>query len=66
MSIHPQAIAPVPEETAQVAKLVFPKGNNFILIITKSNCAPPQTCPQQENATTLPMTLMRAMVTSVQ
>ena len=27
MSLKPQQIAPVPEETAQVAKAAFPKGN---------------------------------------
>ena len=32
MSIHPQAIAPIPEETAQVAKLAFPKGNCYLTL----------------------------------
>jgi transposase len=32
MSIHPQAIAPVPEETARVAKLAFPKDNCYLTL----------------------------------
>lgn len=32
MSIHPQAIAPVPEETDRVAKLAFPKGNCYLTL----------------------------------
>jgi transposase len=30
MSFHPQAIPPIPEETARVAHAVLPKGNMFI------------------------------------
>ncbi|HEY9658273.1 MAG TPA: transposase [Allocoleopsis sp.] len=29
MSLHPSAIPPVPQETARIAKLVFPKGNRY-------------------------------------
>ena len=32
MSIHPQAIAPVPAETARVAKLAFPKSNCYLTL----------------------------------
>jgi transposase len=32
MSIHPQAIAPVPEETDRVAKIAFPKGNCYLTL----------------------------------
>jgi len=27
MTLHPQAIAPIPEETVRVARVAFPKGN---------------------------------------
>ena len=30
MSLQPQAIPPVPEETARVARAILPKGNVFI------------------------------------
>ncbi len=30
MSLPPQMIAPVPEETAQVARAAFPKGNEYL------------------------------------
>ena len=30
MSLHPQAIPPVPEETARVARASLPKGNTWI------------------------------------
>jgi transposase len=30
MSVHPHPIRPVPEETARIARLVFPKGNRYI------------------------------------
>ena len=30
MTIHPQAIEPVPAETARIAKLAFPKGNRYL------------------------------------
>lgn len=30
MSLHPQAIAPIPEETSRVAHAVFPKGNVYM------------------------------------
>jgi transposase len=30
MSLHPQAIPPVPEETARVVRAVLPKGNTWI------------------------------------
>ena len=32
MSLHPQAIGPVPEETARVARAVFRKGNLYVRI----------------------------------
>ena len=32
MSLHPQAIGPVPEETARVARAAFPKGNLYLRI----------------------------------
>src|SRR5256886_6699819 len=31
MSLHPHALAPVPEETARVASAAFPKGNPYLL-----------------------------------
>ncbi len=31
MSLHPHALAPVPEETARVARAAFPKGNPSLL-----------------------------------
>ncbi len=30
MSLHPQPVGPVPEETARVARAAFPKGNRAI------------------------------------
>lgn len=30
MSLHPQPIAPVPEETSRVARAAFPKGNPYL------------------------------------
>lgn len=35
MSLHTYAISPVPEETARVAKLVFPKGNRYLTLRDK-------------------------------
>ena len=32
MSIHPQAIEPVPAETARIAKLAFPNGNRYLTL----------------------------------
>ena len=32
MSIHPQPIHPVPEETARIARLAFPKGNGYLTL----------------------------------
>jgi transposase len=32
MSLHPQKIAPVPEETARVAQLAFPQGNCYLTL----------------------------------
>src|SRR5437870_6428368 len=32
MSLHPHALAPVPEETARVARAAFPKGNPYLLL----------------------------------
>jgi transposase len=32
MSIHPQTINPVPEETARIARLAFPKGNCYLTL----------------------------------
>ena len=32
MSLHPQSIPPVPEETARVARAAFPKGNIYLQI----------------------------------
>ena len=30
MSLHPQPIEPIPEETARVARAAFPKGNPYM------------------------------------
>jgi transposase len=30
MSMHPQPIGPVPQDTARVARAAFPKGNAYI------------------------------------
>jgi len=30
MTLHPQAIAPIPEETVRVARVAFPKGNLYL------------------------------------
>jgi transposase len=32
MSMRPQAIPPVPEETARIARLLLPKGNRYLLL----------------------------------
>lgn len=32
MSLHPSAIPPVPEETARIAQLAFPKGNRYLTL----------------------------------
>jgi transposase len=32
MSLHPHALAPVPEDTARVARAAFPKGNPSLLL----------------------------------
>ena len=32
MSIHPQAIEPVPAETARIAKLAFPNDNRYLTL----------------------------------
>lgn len=32
MSLHPQPIAPVPEQTARVAAAAFPKGNPYLTL----------------------------------
>jgi transposase len=32
MSIHTQPIKPIPEETARVAHLAFPKGNRYLTL----------------------------------
>src|SRR5215467_543702 len=32
MSLHPHALAPVPEDTARVARAAFPKGNPYLLL----------------------------------
>ena len=32
MSLHPSAIPPVPQETARIAKLAFPKGNRYLTL----------------------------------
>ena len=29
MSLHPQALSPIPEETARVARAAYPKGNVY-------------------------------------
>ena len=31
MSLHPQPIPPVPEETARVARIAFPRGNLYLM-----------------------------------
>jgi transposase len=35
MSLHPQTIAPVPLQTAQVAQAAFPRGNRYMLLRDK-------------------------------
>jgi transposase len=30
MSLQPEAVAPVPEETARIARAAFPKGNRYL------------------------------------
>jgi transposase len=35
MTLKPQAIPPIPEETARVAHLVYPKGNRYLLLREK-------------------------------
>jgi transposase len=30
MSMHPQAIGPIPEETVRVARAAFPRGNPYL------------------------------------
>ena len=30
MSLHPQSIPPVPEETARIARMAFPHGNLYL------------------------------------
>jgi transposase len=32
MSLHPQMLVPVPEETARVARAAYPKGNLYLRI----------------------------------
>src|SRR5438876_8148828 len=32
MSLHPQEIPPVPEETARVARAIVPQGNRYLLL----------------------------------
>ena len=32
MSLHPQPIPPVPEETARVARIAFPRGNLYLMM----------------------------------
>jgi transposase len=32
MSLHPQEIPPVPEETARVARAILPQGNRYLLL----------------------------------
>ncbi|MBM0744715.1 transposase [Phormidium sp. CLA17] len=32
MSLHPSALPPVPEETAHIAQLAFPKGNRYLTL----------------------------------
>jgi len=32
MSLHPHVIAPVPEETARVARAAFPKGHPYLIL----------------------------------
>lgn len=32
MSVHSQPIHPVPEETARIARLAFPKGNRYMMM----------------------------------
>src|SRR5687767_9741080 len=32
MSLHPKSIEPVPEQTAQVARAAFPKGNPYLTL----------------------------------
>ena len=32
MSLHPQEIPPIPEETARVARAILPQGNRYLLL----------------------------------
>jgi transposase len=32
MSLHPQVLCPIPEETARVARAAYPKGNVYMRI----------------------------------
>jgi transposase len=32
MSMHPQTIAPIPEETARVAHAALPRGNTYVIM----------------------------------
>ena len=32
MSMHPQAIGPIPEETVRVARAAFPRGNPYLTL----------------------------------
>jgi transposase len=32
MSMHPQAIGPIPEETVRVARAAFPRGNPYLIM----------------------------------
>ena len=33
MSLHPQEIPPIPEETARVARAILPQGNRYLLLL---------------------------------
>jgi transposase len=32
MSMHPEAIGPIPEETVRVARAAFPRGNTYMIM----------------------------------
>jgi transposase len=52
--LHPQAIPPIPEETARVAHAVFPKGNVYMklrdeLVMIYHDHDSPISSPEEDN-----------------
>ncbi len=39
MSLHPQEIPPIPEETARVARAILPQGNRYLLLRDELNAS---------------------------